>query len=60
MTHPWQQPIQPLEVLIPNTNLWATVLFVRPRTDRGWEVTTLSGNVWNNLEAELRLARLDD
>jgi hypothetical protein len=57
MNHPWQQPIRPLEVLIPNTDLWATVLFIRPRTDRGWEVTTLSGNVWNNLEAELRYAQ---
>jgi len=55
VNHPWQQPIRPLEVLVPRTaNLWATVLFIRPKTDRGWEVITMVGNVWSDLEAELR------
>ena len=61
MNHPWQQPVRPLEVLVPNTvNLWATVLFIRPRTDRGWEVITMAGVKWTDHDAELRHARLDD
>jgi hypothetical protein len=57
VNHPWQQPIRPLEVLIPKTDMWATVLFIRPRTTRGWEVVSMAGNVWNDLEAELRYAQ---
>jgi len=61
MNHLWQQPIRPLEVLVPRTaNLWATVLFIRPRTPRGWEVLTMAGVVWSDQETELRHARLDD
>ena len=60
MNHPWQQPIRPLEVLVPRTaNLWATVLFIRPKTDRGWEVITMSGSQWSSNEAELRHAHID-
>ena len=59
MNHPWQQPIRPLEVLIPNTDFWATVLFIRPRTDRGWEVITMAGIRWSDHEAEMRHAHID-
>lgn len=61
MNHPWQQPIRPLEVLIPNNvNFWATVLFIRPRGDRGWEVITMAGVNWSDQETSLRHTRLDD
>jgi hypothetical protein len=39
--------------------MWATVLFIRPRTTRGWEVVSMAGNVWSDLEAELRHAHID-
>jgi hypothetical protein len=54
MNHPWQQPIRPLEVLIPTTEIWNQVLFIRPRSERGWEVITRSGNVWNNDDTLIR------
>jgi len=55
MNHPWQQPIRPLEVLVPRTaNCWATVLFIRPKTDRGWEVITMVGSRWSSDETEVR------
>jgi hypothetical protein len=58
MNHPWQQPIRPLEVLIPDTQhperrFWVPVLFIRPRGTRGWEVISMAGNVWNDLQCEL-------
>jgi len=56
VNHAWQQPIRPLEVYPDKCTIWCRVLFIRPMHPRGWEVTTLSGNVWNNLEAELRHA----
>lgn len=57
MNHPWQQPIRPLEVN-PNSQPyhWYTVLFIRPRTDHGWEVISAGGHVYDDDEAMLRIA----
>ena len=59
MNHEWQQPFRPMEVLIPNTNIWASVVFIRSRNTRGWEVITMSGNTWSDLDTELRHAQAD-
>ena len=54
MNHPWQQPIRPLEVRVPDSELWVPVLFIRPVADRGWEVITRAGVRWSNLDTSLR------
>jgi len=56
MNHPWQQPIRPLEVYPTELKMWRPVLFIRPKTDRGWEVITMSGSQWSSNEAVLRHA----
>lgn len=57
MNHPWQQPIRPLEV---NPNVapgqWFPVLFIRPATDRSWQVMSYNGILWNSDDAMLRTA----
>lgn len=58
MNHHWQQPIRPLEVH-PNNNetgMWYPVLFIRPGTDRGWQVITHSGVLWESSDALIRSA----
>ena len=58
MNHQWQQPIRPLEVH-PNNNetgMWYPVLFIRPGTDRGWQVITHSGVLWESSDALIRSA----
>lgn len=58
MNNPWQQPIRPLEVH-PNANetlAWYPVLFIRPATDRGWQVITFNGLLWETDDAMLRIA----
>lgn len=54
MNLPWQQPIRPLEVLVPQSDLWVPVIFIRPRVDRGWEVITRSGSVWTSDQTIIR------
>jgi hypothetical protein len=54
MNHPYQQPIRPLEVKPDKSAIWCRVLFIRPRTPRGWEVVVESGNVWTEENAILR------
>ncbi len=58
MNHPWQQPISPLEVhpMINKNDSWYPVLFIRPCTERGWEVITQNGVNWSNDNALLRPA----
>ena len=62
MNHPWQQPIRPLEVLIPDVQnpertFWVPVIFIRPLHPRGWEVMTYVGNVWNSDQASITEVR---
>ena len=54
MNHPWQQPIRPLEVYPTPLELWRPVLFIRPRTNGGWEVTTVAGSTWSNDDSTIR------
>jgi hypothetical protein len=54
MNHPWQQPIRPLEVCPDKATIWCRVLFIRPRTPRGWEVIVESGNVWTSDDSCIR------
>jgi hypothetical protein len=54
MNHPWQQPIRPLEVKPDKSAIWCRVLFIRPRTPRGWEVIVESGNVWTSDDSFMR------
>lgn len=56
---PWQQPIRPMEVQPINSALWCRVLFMRPRSRRGWEVVVESGNVWTNDDAAIREVKHD-
>jgi len=58
MNHPWQQPIKPLEVhpLANEDGMWYPVLFIRPATDRGWQVISFSGILWESSDALLRTA----
>ena len=58
MNHPWQQPICPLEVhpMVNENDRWFPVLFIRPGTDRGWEVITRNGVVWESDNALIRPA----
>lgn len=46
MNHPWQQPIRPLEVRVPDSQLWVPVIFIRPDDSYGWDVITRSGCIW--------------
>ncbi len=48
MNHPWQQPIRPLWVIPDSMSYGKYVLFIRPRSTRGWEVIVTSGNVWTD------------
>jgi hypothetical protein len=43
-----------LEVKPDKCAIWCRVLFIRPRTLRGWEVVVESGNVWTEENAILR------
>lgn len=56
MNHPWQQPIRPLEVhpLANPDGTWYPVLFVRPATDRGWQVISYNGILWESCDALIR------
>ncbi len=54
MNHPWQQPIRPLEVYPTPLELWRPVLFIRPRTNGGWEVITVAGSTWSNDDSTIR------
>jgi hypothetical protein len=58
VNHPWQQPIKPLEVhpLANDEHMWYPVLFIRPATDRGWQVITHNGILWESTDAMLRTA----
>ena len=58
MNHPWQQPVKPLEVhpLVNDEHIWYPVLFIRPATDRGWQVITFNGILWESSDAMLRTA----
>ena len=58
MNLPWQQPIRPLEVhpLANENGTWYPVLFIRPATDRGWQVISYNGILWQNESAVLRTA----
>jgi len=58
MNHSWQQPIRPLEVhpLVNDDHTWYPVLFIRPATDRGWQVISFSGILWESADAMLRTA----
>ena len=58
MNHPWQQPIKPLEVhpLANDDHMWYPVLFIRPGSDRGWQVITHNGVLWESHTAMLRTA----
>jgi len=58
MNHAWQQPICPLEVhpLVNDNDTWYPVLFIRPATDRGWQVITHNGVLWESQDAMLRTA----
>jgi hypothetical protein len=48
MNLPWQQPIRPLEVKLPDDGMWVPVLFIRPKTSDGWQVITHAGVTWSN------------
>jgi len=48
MNHPWQQPIRRLRVIPGGESFGTDVLFIRPRSIRGWEVISLAGNVWSD------------
>jgi len=56
VNHPWQQPIRPLEVhpILNENDRWYPVLFIRPRTERGWEVITYNGVNWDTENALIR------
>ena len=54
MIYSWQQPIRSLEVYPTELEVWRPVLFIRPRTERGWEAMTVSGAVWTNEDASIR------
>lgn len=58
MNFQWQQPIKPLEVhpLANDEHMWYPVLFIRPATDRGWQVITHNGILWESTDAMLRTA----
>ena len=58
MNFQWQQPIKPLEVhpLANDEHMWYPVLFIRPATDRGWQVISFSGILWESSDALLRTA----
>lgn len=58
MNHPWQQPIRPLEVhpFVNDDGTWYPVLFIKPGTDRGWQVITHSGVLWESSDALIRPA----
>ena len=59
MNHPWQQPIRPMEILVPDTELWVRVVFMRPAGDRGWEAITASGNLWTSAQTTMRCPQGD-
>jgi len=59
MNHAWQQPIRPLSVMPDNADFWIRVLFIRPRTERGWEALCESGNVWTDLNSSIRPVHID-
>lgn len=54
MNHPWQQPIRPMEVRTIPDGIWRPVLFIRPRTERGWEVVTTAGTIHQSVSSYLR------
>lgn len=54
MNLPWQQPIRPMEVRVPDSDLWVPVIFIRPRVGRGWEVITRSGSLWSSSDTTIR------
>ena len=54
MNHPWQQPIRPMEVYPTELEMWRPILFIRPRTNGGWEVITVAGGVWTDETASIR------
>ena len=54
VNHSWQQPIRPLEILVPDTELWVPVLFIRPAADQGWEAITHAGVKWKSQQTSLR------
>ncbi len=56
MNYQWQQPIRPLEVQPDDTDLWIMVLFIRPRTEHGWEVISAGGHTYDEDDALLRRA----
>ena len=61
MNHPWQQPIQPMEVRLPDSKIWVQVLFIRPKQIDGWEVITHTGIKWSYDElAGIRCPQADD
>ena len=60
MNHSWQQPIRPLEVRVPDSELWVPVLFIRPGiVSGGWEVITRAGVKWSNLDTSIRCPQAD-
>ena len=61
MNHPWQQPIRPLEVRVPDSDIWVPVIFIRPAEGVvvGWEVITRAGVKWTHLDTHLRYPQDD-
>ena len=57
MTHPWQQPIRPLEVNPNNTDLWIPVMFIAvDEHDVGWIVISMGGHRYRPHNSMLRTA----
>jgi hypothetical protein len=43
-----------MEILVPDTDLWVRVVFIRPTGDRGWEAITQSGSLWSSSQTIMR------